>query len=178
MRRLTYAIVVAGAVLCADTSTAAITCDPTTTDCPPPPPPTTVSISCDGAALSQGMIWPPDHKMVPLTIVGVTTDPSLMPYGITITITGIYQDEPVNALGSGNTAPDGMITNSGSTALVRAERAGPGTGRIYYITFTATDASGGSCGPKTLQAYVPHDQGQGYAPIDTGVQYNSTVIPP
>jgi hypothetical protein len=183
MRRLTYAIVVAGAVLCADTSTAVISCDPTTTDCPPPPPPTTGSINCDGAALSPGVIWPPDHKMVPLTIVGVTTDPSLMQYGITITITGIYQDEPVNALGSGNTAPDGYAVNATtstgtSTAYVRAERAGPGTGRIYYITFTATDASGVSCGPKTLQAYVPHDQGQGYAPIDTGVQYNSTVVPP
>src|SRR5215472_94335 len=126
MRRLTYAIVVAGAVLWADTSMAIIICDPSITDCTPPPP-TTSSINCDGAALSQGVIWPPDHKMVPETIVGVTTDPSLMPFGITIMITGIYQDEPVNGLGSGNTAPDGMIVNSSTTALVRAERAGPGT---------------------------------------------------
>ena len=176
MRRLTYAIVVAGAVLCADTSTAIISCDPTATDCLPPPT-TTGTIDCSGATLQPGVIWPPDHKMVAVNVVGVTTsDPMYGP--VQITINSIYQDEPVNALGSGNTAPDGMIVNSSTTALVRAERAGPGTGRIYYITFTATDASGVSCGPKTLQAYVPHDQGQGYAPIDTGVQYNSTVIPP
>lgn len=169
MRKLTCAIVAAGAVLGADTSTAIITC---TSDCPPP---TTSSLSCEGAALSQGVIWPPDHRMVPVTIVGVTTDPALMP--VTITITGIYQDEPVNARGSGNTAPDGYGVNT-STAYVRAERAGPGTGRIYFITFTATDQSGTQCSSIPLQTYVPHDQGQGYAPIDTGQQYDSTVVPP
>jgi hypothetical protein len=102
-------------------------------------------------------------------------DPSLMP--VAITINSIYQDEPVNALGSGNTAPDGTGVNT-STAYVRAERAGPGTGRIYFITFTAMDQAGNTCGPITLQANVPHDQGQGFTPVDTGHQYNSTVIPP
>ena len=66
MRRLTYAIVAAGAVLAADTTTATTTCDPTV--CPPPPPTTTGALDCSGAALSQGVIWPPDHKMVPETI--------------------------------------------------------------------------------------------------------------
>lgn len=168
MRKLTCAIVAAGAVLAADTSTATVTC----TDCPPP---TTTGIDCSGATLSQGVIWPPDHSMVPETIMGVTTDSTLMP--VMIKITGIYQDEPVNALGSGNTAPDGYGIGT-STAYVRAERAGPGTGRIYFITFVATDASGTQCGPITLQANVPHDQGQGFNPVDTGQKYDSTVIPP
>jgi hypothetical protein len=170
MKKLTYAIVAVGAVLGADTTTALVTC--TTTGCPPP---TTTAINCDGAALSQGVIWPPDHKMVPETIVGVTTDPTMMP--VVITITGIQQDEPVNALGSGNTAPDGSGVGS-NTAYVRAERAGPGTGRIYFITFTAVDASGNTCSPITLQANVPHDQGQGFTPVDTGQRYDSTAIPP
>jgi hypothetical protein len=172
MRRLTYAIAAAGAALAADTSTAVITC---TAECPPPPP-TTVAIDCSGAALSQGVIWPPNHTMVALTIVGVTTDPNYMP--ITIAINGIYQDEPVNALGSGNTAPDGSGVGT-STAYVRAERAGPGTGRIYFITFTATDSWGNSCtAPMPLQAFVPHDQSQPLAPVDTGHRYDSTLIPP
>lgn len=168
MRRLTCAIVAAGAVLAADTTTAIIPC----TDCPPP---TTTGIDCSGATLSQGVIWPPDHSMVPETIMGVTSDSTLMP--VMIKITEIYQDEPVNALGSGNTAPDGSGIGTG-TAYVRAERAGPGTGRIYFITFIATDGSGTQCGPITLQAYVPHDQGQGFNPVDTGQKYDSTVIPP
>ena len=169
MKRLTYALVGAGALLATDTSTAITNC--TTVDCGPPP----VAINCDGAALSQGMIWPPDHKMVPENIVGVTTDGSMMP--VMIVINGISQDEPVNALGSGNTAPDGYGVGT-DTAYVRAERAGPGTGRIYFITFTATDSAGNSCGPMTLQANVPHDQGQSYTPVDTGLRYNSTEVPP
>jgi hypothetical protein len=170
MKRLTYALVGAGAVLATDTSTAITNC--TTVDCGPPP----VAIHCDGAALSLGVIWPPNHTMVAENVVGAYSDAG--DGSVTIAITGIYQDEPVAALGSGNTAPDGMVVNSGTTALVRAERAGPGTGRIYFITFTATDTYGNSCGPMTLQAYVPHDQGQGYSPIDTGVQYDSTLVPP
>jgi hypothetical protein len=58
MRRLTYAIAAAGAALAADTSTAIITCSE---NCPPPPP-TTVAIDCSGAALSQGVIWPPNTR--------------------------------------------------------------------------------------------------------------------
>jgi hypothetical protein len=171
MRRLTYAIAAAGAALAADTTTATVTCDPNF-DCPP----TTVAIDCSGAALSQGVIWPPNHTMVPLTIVGVTTDTAYMP--VTIKINTIYQDEPVNALGSGNTAPDGSGLGTG-TAYVRAERAGPGTGRIYFITFTAIDSGGNQCtAPMPLQAIVPHDQSQPLAPVDTGQRYDSTVIPP
>ena len=159
MRRLTHAIVVAGAVLCAHTSTATvIVCDPSTTDCPSPPP-TTGSLNCEGAALSQGVIWPPDHKMVPLNIIDLPSDPNLVVMPVTVQIISIQQDEPVNALGSGNTAPDGSGVGT-STAYVRAERAGPGTGRIYFITFTAKDAGGIECtSPAPLQAVVPHDQG-------------------
>jgi hypothetical protein len=170
MRKSTTAIVAAGALLAAGSTTAITTVT------------TGGTLDCSGGALSQGVIWPPDHKMVPLTIVGLTTDPTLMP--VTVTIISIQQDEPVNALGSGNTAPDGTIVNSNSpstpsTAYVRAERAGPGTGRIYFITFNAMDGSGNTCpAPVVLQAIVPHDQGQAYAPIDTGVQYDSTMVPP
>jgi len=171
MKRLTYAIVLAGAVLAAGSATAI----------------TTVTtggggtLDCSGMALSQGVIWPPDHKMVPLTIVSLPSDPTTTVMPVTVNIISIQQDEPVNAPGSGNTAPDGIIDNSTtpSTAYVRAERAGPGTGRIYFITFTAMDGSGNSCpAPVTLPVIVPHDQGQGYTPVDTGQLYDSTMVQP
>jgi hypothetical protein len=116
--------------------------------------------------------------MVPETIIGVTIDPSLGPetINITINIDAIHQDEPVNALGSGNTAPDGKGVGS-DTAYVRAERSGPGTGRLYSIDFTATDGNGYTCSG-VVQVQVPHDQGQGFIPIDTGQWYDSTQIPP
>lgn len=126
---------------------------------------------CSGAAASQGVIWPPNHSMVAETIIGVTD-----PYGLptTIAITGIQQDEPVETNGSGNTEPDGSGIGT-STAYVRAERAGPGTGRIYFISFSATDSTGGQC-TGMVQVYVPHDQGQGYVPTDTGQRYDSTQV--
>ena len=166
MRKSTTAIVAAGALLAAGSTTAITTVT------------TGGTLDCSGGALSQGVIWPPDHKMVPLTIVGLSTDPTLMP--VTVTIISIQQDEPVNALGSGNTAVDGTIDPSTpSIAYVRAERAGPGTGRIYFITFNAMDGSGSTCPePVTLQAIVPHDQGQGYTPVDTGLKYDSTMPAP
>lgn len=127
--------------------------------------------NCSGAAASNGVIWPPDHSMVPETIVGVTD-----PYDqqLTIAVTGIQQDEPVLADGSGNTQPDGSGVGT-STAYVRAERSGPGTGRIYFITFTATDPEGAQC-TNTVRVYVPHDQGQGYTPTDTNERFDSTVV--
>ena len=126
---------------------------------------------CSGAAASEGVIWPPDHSMVAETILGVTD-----PFGLatTISITGIQQDEPVETNGSGNTQPDGSGIGT-STAYVRAERAGPGTGRLYFISFSATDTSGAQC-TGMVQAYVPHDQGQGFVPTDTGQRYDSTQV--
>jgi hypothetical protein len=110
--------------------------------------------------------------MVPITIMGVT-DPNSLSF--TIAITGIQQDEAVDATGSGNTAPDGSGIGT-DTAYVRAERAGPGTGRLYFISFTATNSMGLQCS-SAVQAFVPHDQGQGFTPVDTNLRVDSTVVP-
>jgi hypothetical protein len=110
--------------------------------------------------------------MVAETVVGVT-DANGLP--TTVTVTGIQQDEAVNAVGSGNTAPDGSGVGT-SVAYVRAERAGPGTGRLYFISFTATNTQGVQC-TGTVPAFVPHDQGQGFTPTDTGQRFDSTVVP-
>lgn len=126
---------------------------------------------CSGAAASLGVIWPPNHTMVMETVVGVT-DAYGLP--VTITVTGIQQDEPVLALGSGNTQPDGSGVGT-ATAYLRGERSGPGTGRLYFISFSATDTQGMQCSGM-VQAFVPHDQGQGFTPVDTGQRYDSTVL--
>jgi hypothetical protein len=121
-------------------------------------------LNCCGAAPSLSVLWPPDHKMVAVTILGVTD----------VKIGSITQDEPIDALGSGNTAPDGSGKGT-STAYVRAERAGPGTGRIYFISFAGTDTAGVSC-TGIVQVFVPHDQGQGFTPVDTKQRYDSTAL--
>jgi hypothetical protein len=125
---------------------------------------------CTGAVPSQAL-WPPNHKFVPVTILGVT-DPDGDP--ITIAITGIQQDEPVLAPGSGQTAYDGII--DGATALVRAERMGGGDGRVYEIFFTVSDGIASCSGSVTVG--IPHDQGNAgkpgqKAPVDSGFRYDS-----
>lgn len=164
MKTLKAALVVAGALACAQAVAITVVT-------PPPTSSDGSSVDCSSAALSVGVIWPPNHSMVSISIMDVSSTAGTP----VIQITGIQQDEPVNARGDGNTAPDGAGIGT-STALVRAERSGLGTGRYYYISFTATDVTGSSCS-RTLQTYVPHDQGQGILPTDTGLRFDSTVIP-
>ncbi|MDZ4284611.1 MAG: hypothetical protein U1A28_02205, partial [Patescibacteria group bacterium] len=129
---------------------------------------------CDGAYADPGVIWPPNHKMVPLTISGVT-DPDGDP--VVIIVTGIMQDEPTNTLGDGNTEVDGAIDMSGM-ASVRAERTGtpkvPGDGRVYHVTFEADDGNGGKCSG-VARVCVPHDMGQGSVCVDGGPLYDSLM---
>jgi hypothetical protein len=98
--------------------------------------------SCRTARADVGRLWPPDHKLVPVNILGVM-DPNNDQ--VIITVTGVLSDEPVNGLGDGDTSPDAV--GQGTGVLLRAERAGSGNGRVYRVSFTATDNNplGGSC---------------------------------
>jgi hypothetical protein len=131
---------------------------------------------CSNAVASMDVVWPPNHHFVPITVEGVT-DPDGDP--VTITIDGIFQDEPLDSLGDGSHVPDGMGVGT-DTAHVRAERAGtkevPGDGRVYHIFYTASDGRGGDCDGE-ITVCVPHDRGQGINCVDSGVYYDSTGIP-
>jgi hypothetical protein len=125
---------------------------------------------CSGAAADIGEIWPPNHKFVDVSVVGVTDrddDP------VSISIAGIAQDEPPNSTGDGNTCPDGESVGT-DVASVRAERSGLGDGRVYNISFTAEDGQGGECSG-TVTVCVPHDQGQGDTCVDGGPIFDSTM---
>lgn len=124
---------------------------------------------CTAARASIASIWAPNHKLVDINVLGVTTM-SGAPAGVTIT--GIFQDEETNAEGDGNTAIDGFGVGT-RTAQVRAERSGTGDGRVYHIGFSATVAGGSSCsGAVTVE--VPHDKGHGPA-VDGGALFDSTI---
>jgi hypothetical protein len=100
------------------------------------PPEITISVTPED-------LWPPNHKYVEV-IITVTVydvcDPSP-----TITFVSMTSNEPDNAkgIGDGNTIDDMVIVDD-FTFELRAERAGNGSGRIYTITYQATDASGNS----------------------------------
>jgi hypothetical protein len=118
---------------------------------------------------SLDSLWPPNHKMVDIAILGIT-DPDGDP--VAVRIDGITQDEPTNDLGDGNTETDGAGIGT-SVAQVRAERSGLGDGRVYVIHYTGRDGRGGSCSG-TAFVGVPHDQ-RGTPPVDSGQKYDSTV---
>ncbi len=123
-----------------------------------------------GAHADVPVLWPPDHKMIQLHILGVTDAQS----NATITITKVTQDEPTNGLGDGDTPIDAII--SGDSVLLRSERSGKGNGRVYWVYFTASD-------PETIalnnsptgiiKVMVPHDKKTDIA-IDSGQNYDST----
>jgi CSLREA domain-containing protein len=154
---------------------------------------------CSHAVASPDLLWPPNHKFVPIQITGVTN-----PGGgaLTIDVTSIFQDEPV---GSGKKGCDGEEDDHGDRALfplvfprddggggdgdervdgkgvgtvtasVRAERSCKGDGRVYHISFTATNGQGLSCMGAVTVGVARH---KNVPPVDGGALYDSTKPAP
>ncbi|MBI3909715.1 MAG: DUF11 domain-containing protein [Armatimonadetes bacterium] len=117
----------------------------TTTASNPPP------IISD-ASVNLSVLWPPNHKLVPVTVNYTITDNC----GPVSTSLSVSSNEPVNGLGDGDTAPDWEIIDAHHVRL-RSERSGGGNGRIYTITITATD-SAGNTSTATVAVAVPHNK--------------------
>jgi hypothetical protein len=95
---------------------------------------------------SPNSIWPPNKKMVPVTLTAVATD-----------IVGVTSLKIVSV--TCNEAVTGAWTITGPLTLtVMADRAGAGSGRVYTITVEARDAAGNATQCSTTVS-VPHDQG-------------------
>jgi hypothetical protein len=100
---------------------------------------------------SPAVLWPPDHRLVPIVLDKRATDVCDPAPKITCEATS---SEPPLGGGSGATNPD-IVWTDGQLAL-RAERSGTGPGRTYTVTCTATDASGNHA-TATAKVTVPHD---------------------
>lgn len=129
-------------------------------------------------AARGGEIWPPNHKRFYVAPVTGVTDPEGNP--VTITVTGVWQDEALDSTGDGKFAPDARIQNG--QAWIRAERNGhgnkmAGNGRVYEIVYTASDNRGGSCSGSVFWT-VPHDRGQRPEAIDDGTRVDSLGVIP
>jgi len=75
--------------------------------------------------------------------------------GVSCQITNVTSNEPVSGTGDGDTSPDWEVVDEHHVRL-RAEHARGGTGRIYTITVTCTDAAG-NVATKTVEVHVGHD---------------------
>lgn len=107
----------------------------------------------------KGILWPPNHKLVDITIEANASDNS----GNIPTLTAaVSSNEPQGGLGDGDTSPDWREpvvdqTIGTITLQLRAERSGSGDGRVYTVTITATDDSGNHTSAD-VEIIVPHDK--------------------
>jgi len=99
-------------------------------------PPEINSISAN-----PNVLWPANHKMVKVTVTVDAEDNSDSALGCWIL--GVESNEPINGPGDGNTEPDWeLFDDEPLIVMLRAERAGGGTGRVYTIYVDCSDTSG------------------------------------
>lgn len=130
------------------------TVDITTVDNTPPE----ISLS-----VSPDTLWPPNHKMVLIAPTITATDNC--DSNLTIALesittnegeeTNTYDPNYDSTLGDGHTVDDIQVDADGIIDL-RAERSGTGSGRIYTIVYSATDASG-NIAEASATVTVPHN---------------------
>lgn len=134
-----------------------------------------------GAHANISCLWPHNHKFVNISIEGVFDPDDPVGGIVTINITNITSDEPTDGCGDGTFAPDAYGLGTDIVGL-RAERSGTGNGgqcctghgdgRVYMITFIASDDDGDVEGNVTV--CVPHDPSVGCVCTDNGQYYNAT----
>jgi rhamnogalacturonan endolyase len=100
---------------------------------------------------SSTTLWPPNHRMVPVTVSAELVD--LLDSAPTARIVSVSSNEPIDGADDGDTSPDWEITGPLSVNL-RAERSGTGNGRVYTIQVEAKDAAGNAT-LQTVSVSVP-----------------------
>ena len=133
-----------------DSRDAVSSCEATVTVVDTTPP------SISSVTASPDVLWPANHKMVPVAVALTVTDACDVNVADGCRIVSVTSNEPINGPGDGNTDPDYQITGD-LTLNLRAERSGMGKGRTYTIGVACADASGNSS-TQAIAVTVPHDK--------------------
>ena len=107
-------------------------------------------------SVSPVELWPPNHKMKGITATLAASD--VCDAAPAVQLLSITSNEADNGLGDGDTANDIQNAVPGTddrSFSLRAERSGGGSGRVYTITYRATDASGNTTDAHAT-VVVPH----------------------
>ena len=120
-------------------------------------------------AADAAELWPPNHKphlIDAADLVASVSDAcdTEMSAADVVFARGT-SDEEDNGIGDGNTTGDLAFDVGCMTALVRAERAGPGDGRVYELFLEARDAAGNAA-EAVFTVSVPHDRA--HSAVDSG----------
>lgn len=108
------------------------------------------------------VLWPPNHKIVDVTIAGIALDICDADLDIIVSVEVIDSgggggSDDYEVLGAAINITDGSVLIQVS---LRAERSGRGHGRAYRITAEVTDDTGNSSSD-TVEVIVPHNRGRG-----------------
>lgn len=116
------------------------------------PPEITVSVE-------PSRLWPPNHRMRDiLATVGVTDNCP----GAGFVLTSVTSSEPDDGVGDGHTVDDIQGADIGAPDVelrLRSERSGIGPGRVYTLTWSATD-NGDNATDASAEVEVPHGKKQ------------------
>ncbi len=124
----------------------------------------------------MGYLWPPNHKMVPITLNLSLTDDLAAPTEIAILEAYATSSEPDDAAGLGDGRTTGDVNGADgydtpvvidfydpegdgsylATFNLRAEREGAGAGRTYTIVVTVADTTGNQK-TQAIELIVQHD---------------------
>ncbi len=111
------------------------------------PPSITVSVL-------PNQLWPADHKYVTVTATVKVTDRA--DPNPRVALVSVTSSEPDSGLGDGDQPSDIVVVDNFKFQL-RAERSGNGPGRVYTITYRATNACGQVMSASAIVT-IPHDQ--------------------
>jgi hypothetical protein len=101
---------------------------------------------------SPAVLWPPDRRMAPVGFeVAVTDRCDPLP---SVELTGVASSE---AQMGGVQFDDADLGADDRAIRLQAARAGDGPGRLYTVTYRATDRAGNAA-TTTMTVTVPHDQ--------------------
>jgi hypothetical protein len=130
---------------------------------------TSPQVAC---GVARDSLWPPNHKFVDVGFTYTAADVcDTTPLSVAITVTS--DEDPSTVPGAGGTrhCPDAIVGPDGSVRL-RAERSGPGDGRVYRITVTATDSCGNAAAC-SVEVQVRHDRRRGSVAVDSGQSHDA-----
>lgn len=108
-------------------------------------------------------LWPPNHKLHDVHVDVLAFD--TCDAAPAVELVDIFSSEPDDGIGDGNTDGDIQDADLGTDDrdfALRAERSGPGDGRVYTAVYEATDLAGNHVDAQAL-VLVPHDMGHGAA---------------
>jgi hypothetical protein len=118
-------------------------------------------------SVDPSVLWPPNHELVRAGVAWQVSD--ICDAAAEVMLVSAASSEPDDASGEtdGNTPGDIAGADIGVAdheVFLRAERAGAGSGRVYELSYRATDTSGNQA-PAFAAVTVPHDQRSGPEPL-------------